>query len=417
MMRREDGGTMGAPDNEKMNTDHGSGSGKKKNSRAGRIAATALACGAVFVGGGLLMANGIRAYLTDTDTAMNTFTVGEVVIDTLEPNYPGNGSDEVRDLVPLEEVKKDPQIKNSGKNRAVVFSHVDIPMARIIVADEQGYRGEQKNQEIFNFRTEDAEFGQPPANSWHDEWLLLKTEYLTNDGATTTEENAAYARRLFGYTTVLDENETSVPVFDVVRLCNVIEDQKRQPDGAAGPGNVTPGDEDIYNKMLDNTTQNIKITSYAIQAENIAGLTSADFDSVMNEQKLMDIFNVYMNQSAGVKPGDADTTDDSTLIDTTLNITFTVKNTHLKLNSGNEADTRTTTNYKVAYTGPGTKPTPTFTSSDTGVVTVDASGNIQAIGVGEAVITMEAVNPDTGKTARATVTVTVRDMNAGARQY
>ena len=64
---------------------------------------------------GTLCVGGAMAYLTDTDTATNTFTVGEVTIDTIEPNYPGNGSDETIDLVPNEEVKKDPQIKTQGK--------------------------------------------------------------------------------------------------------------------------------------------------------------------------------------------------------------------------------------------------------------------------------------------------------------
>ena len=97
---------------------------------------------------------------------------------------------------------------------------------------------------------------------------------------------------------------------------------------------------------------------------------------------------------------------------------MTVQNTHLRLNSGNPADAKTTTVYNVAYAGPDKDrtPTPVFTSSDTSVVTVDQNGDINAVGVGTAVITMEATNPDTGNVARATVTVSVRDMNAGESQ-
>ena len=36
-----------------------------------------------------------RAYLTDAETATNTFTVGKVKIDLEEPGYPGNDSDEM----------------------------------------------------------------------------------------------------------------------------------------------------------------------------------------------------------------------------------------------------------------------------------------------------------------------------------
>lgn len=402
---------------------------KRKSKK--RIVGTVLACGAVLAGSAALMTAGIRAYLTDADTATNTFTVGEVKIDTLEPNYPGNGSDEVKDLTPLKEVPKDPQIKNSGKNRAIVYTQVDIPMAEIIVAAEDGTRGPDMNQEIFNFRREDAAFGEPIQNSYHDEsWTQINNGFMGNSEdalveyldatrqMTVPKDQAVYARRLYGYQTVLDENETTAPVWDIVRLCNVIEDQKTQPDGAAGPGDVTHGSQGIVNKMLDNTTQSIIITSYAIQAENIANLTTADYDDNMTQKQLEDIWMVYYRQT-GSEPGsanppaDADTSNDQTLVGTTLNVSFSVANTHLKLNSGNAADAKTTTNYTVAYTGPGSKPTPVFTSSDTNVVTVDNSGNIQAVGVGTAVIEMRAKNPDSGKDAVATVTVTVRDMNSG----
>ena len=62
---------------------------------------------------------------------------------------------------------------------------------------------------------------------------------------------------------------------------------------------------------------------------------------------------------------------------------MTVANRHLRLNSGKEEDTRTTTMYNVAYTGPNTKPVPVFTSSDTSVATVDQNGNIEAVGTGK----------------------------------
>ena len=107
---------------------------KKKKAKMAAVLTMLFAVGAVF------MVSGIRAYLTSTDTVTNTFTVGEVTIDTLEPNYPGNGSDEVSDMVPREEVKKDPQIKNTGKNRVVAFIRVDLPIANVMTSDEAGDR-------------------------------------------------------------------------------------------------------------------------------------------------------------------------------------------------------------------------------------------------------------------------------------
>ena len=55
---------------------------------------------------GALAFGGTMAYLTDTEGATNTFTVGKVQIDFEEPNYPGNDSETVKNLVPNAEVKR-----------------------------------------------------------------------------------------------------------------------------------------------------------------------------------------------------------------------------------------------------------------------------------------------------------------------
>lgn len=344
-----------------------------------KIIAAAAACllaGAMFTGGAM-------AYLTDTDTATNTFTVGEVKIDTIEPNYPGNGSNETVDLVPNQEVHKDPKIKNTGKNRAVVYSQIDIPMANVITADEQGNRNPGENTELFLYRTADGVF-----NSTHGEWVQIEMSYLDENGVATGADRAAKVRRLYGYSTVLEEDETTVSVFDVIKLANMIEEQV-------------------------DSTQNIIITSYAIQAENIADLTDVHYNEVMDATQLEKIYQVYVRQSGEVSPDDADTSNDQTLINSTLNVTMQAANTHLRLNTGDEKDARTVVTVKVAYTGTGTAPSVTLTSSNTGVVRVDAKGNITAVDVGDAVITATAKNPDTGKSANATVTIQVRDVNSG----
>ena len=333
----------------------------------------------------VLLIKGIQAYMADTESVNNIFTIGEVTIDTLEPNYPGNGTDETEDLLPLEEVKKDPQIKNTGKNRVIAFEQVDIPMADVITADDNGKRFPQSNIEVFGYRTTDGDY-----NSHHsDKWVEIYEIYLNDDDEEVTAEIATKVRRIYGYNTVIEEDETTVPLFDVVRLSNIVEGQ------------------------VDNSVQSIMITTYAIQADNITGVTSEDWQETMDAAKLTEIFEVYMNQSAGVESSDADNSNNQTLKGTTLNVSMTVQNRHLKLNSGNDGDTMTTILYNVAYTGPNTKPTPKFTSSDTNVITVDNNGNIKAVGVGKATVTMSAINPDTGKEATPSVIVSVRDMNAG----
>ena len=47
---------------------------------------------------------GTMAYLTDRGSVTNTFTVGQVTVDLSEPDYPGNDAEQVRNLVPNQEV-------------------------------------------------------------------------------------------------------------------------------------------------------------------------------------------------------------------------------------------------------------------------------------------------------------------------
>ena len=80
-----------------------------------------------------LIVGGIMAYFTSTDTATNTFTIGNVKIDLLEPAWTGaiaTGEDQpasAQNMVPGGSVAKDPKIKNIGTNDANVFLKVEIP--------------------------------------------------------------------------------------------------------------------------------------------------------------------------------------------------------------------------------------------------------------------------------------------------
>ena len=107
---------------------------------------TLIACGLVVS----VAAGGTVAYLTDAETATNTFTVGKVKIDLEEPSYPGNDSDEVKNIIPNQEIVKDPQIENTGNNDALVFIRVEIPQETF--TDEDDGIGEQKKQDLFRFK-------------------------------------------------------------------------------------------------------------------------------------------------------------------------------------------------------------------------------------------------------------------------
>ncbi len=78
----------------------------------------------------VLLVGGLIAYFTDTKTVTNTFTIGKVKIALDEPNWVAN---DAKDLMPEQEVNKDPQITNDNTgtdpstNPAYVFMKVEVP--------------------------------------------------------------------------------------------------------------------------------------------------------------------------------------------------------------------------------------------------------------------------------------------------
>ena len=67
------------------------------------------------------------AYFTDTETADNTFTVGNVDIQLDEPQWNASGKEEAQSMYPGEAVKKDPTVINHGQNPALVRIKIEWP--------------------------------------------------------------------------------------------------------------------------------------------------------------------------------------------------------------------------------------------------------------------------------------------------
>lgn len=350
------------------------------------------------------------AYLTAVDSAVNTFTVGNIKIDTSEPAWPGNGSAEVTDILPMSRIPKDPQIHNTGKNDAVVFMTVDIPMDEVIWADETGVRHEEENVELFGFQS-----GSSGYNSTGNGWVLLETTYLdgnmdpTDSEALTAnlakpvvEDHAlhpdkltpAYCRRLYGYKDAISSGFGTKPIFTNVRSLNFI-------DG-----------------YLEDAALNIIVSSYGLQADNLTyddpkGDTEAIVTKGMNEDTLEKIWKIYMAQSGDLGPDDANHSGATTVNGSTMNVTMTVDNTRLEMGTGNPADAETFCTWDIAYTGNNSVGGFTLKSSDSNVCTVDSEGNIKAVNPGTATITIYVTNPDTGRTLTASTDVHVIDVNPG----
>lgn len=193
---------------------------------------------------GILTTGGVTAYLTDYDRAANQFTVGKVEIELQEPEW---DPDDHTDTEPGEEIKKDPQIKNTGVNDAFVYLEVSVPMADVIAAEEDGSRGEQKEQELFSFEARDT-------------WTILEERIVGN--------NKVY---VYAYNKILKAGETSETLFDTMTFLNIIEGQ------------------------MDLQKLNVPVRAYAIQTVHTGG---AETDV---KEQARTAYQKYVNQNDGME--------------------------------------------------------------------------------------------------------------------
>ena len=143
------------------------------------------------------------AYLTDKDEISNQFTVGRVEIEGKEPNYTPDPGGKTEDIIPTEEIAKDPQITNTGKNDAYVYMDVSIPIAKVITVDEQGKRqngGVAKETELFAM------------NQLSNRWTLMYQKRVDNSMVYT-----------YSYNEILAPEKTTVPLFESVTFANVVK--------------------------------------------------------------------------------------------------------------------------------------------------------------------------------------------------
>lgn len=196
---------------------------------------TAIIIGSICIGGTL-------AYLTDYDVAANEFTVGKVDIELTEPNWK---PEDYKNLVPTQEIKKDPCITNTGKNDAYVYMEVAVPIQKLIVADPNGMRKDSAETKLFEYKPS-------------EEWKLM--DNYTKDGKHIN---------IYAYTKILKPGDTSTPLFNTMTFANVIEGQ------------------------VDGKTFSVPVRAYAIQTGNTGG----DKGTVI--EQAIHAFQMYQNQNKG----------------------------------------------------------------------------------------------------------------------
>lgn len=222
-----------------------------------KVLAAALAC-VLVAGAGV---GSTVAYLTDqTDTVHNEFTVGSVKINTVDEYTPP--TDEV---VPNQQVPKVVSVENTGKNTAVVYVELDVPMEICTTVANNGTKGEKTLQDLVYFQQENDPITMQQ-NNFNTAWELL------DDHVNQTTKVHTY---IFGLKTVLPEGETATNLFEKYQVRNIVEDE-----------------------VVGGTILNIDVKTYAIQADNIVGDGGAiDTTGTMAKDKLIDIYNRLIKQS------------------------------------------------------------------------------------------------------------------------
>ena len=222
---------------------------------------TLIACGLVVS----VAAGGTVAYLTDAETATNTFTIGRVQIDLEEPGYPGNDSDEVKNIVPNQEIMKDPQIENTGNNDALTFLRVEVPQEMFTDGDDG--TGAQKKQDLFRLK------------GVSDQWELLRTETVTG------ENGKAKTSYVYGYKKTLGKGATTDKLFQKVQMKNAVESD------------------------LSSNVEDIIVTACAIQATDIPNVNlTPGSDGNLSKDALDQVYTIFLNQSGNQtsRPSDKD---------------------------------------------------------------------------------------------------------------
>lgn len=285
---------------------------------------------------GVLAVGGTMAYLTNTQSATNTFTVGDVEVGIDEPNFPGTSDDDGNkdgipdkkkypdsdndgipdineDQVPQQETDKDPMVTNKSVSDAIVFMKVTVPVRTFTHVNDDGSRGEKKADELYIFKqgqmaTQANPNGQEYAfkyaapaganttiaadpvtshtNHWNENWTELENfeEGQKHDKQYRTYV-FGYNTRLHGLKSIQDKTwsgatasdkvgETTVPLFQKVQLQNFIDSE------------ITPGE-----------IQNITVQTYVIQADNVIADTGVvSTDKKISKSDLATIYKAYVAQ-------------------------------------------------------------------------------------------------------------------------
>lgn len=225
----------------------------------------------------LIMASTL-AYFTSSDTVTNRFKVGKFDLEIIEPSYTDQQA-----LSYAQMIAKDPCIENKGDSSAVVFMQVSFPKkAGLTTVETTGSTETLQNNadSISLFK----EFYKSGDDTYIEGFDLTDWYQIGKPTSSADYDTYVFAYRYVLGTDTTDYKNRTQPLFDKVQLINIFE-----PDA------------NTYNKLLNDSYQQIKIEAYGIQSkylteENGTSITLTDAQQkgteLIGEDILVKIHNI-----------------------------------------------------------------------------------------------------------------------------
>lgn len=185
----------------------------------------------------ILAIGGILAFFTDVETKTNTFQMGNIDIIVEEPSWPGN--DEVVNIIPNQEVPKDPQITNNGTNDVYAFVKVVVPFDNVTLEGQSA----KTEQELFTYTVNEG-------------WVEVGTAEKNTTDKTVTH---VYAYAEGSEVKALLKDETTPAVFDKIKFVNMKETE-------------------FANSAVQSQELNVVVSGYGIQTTDLNTTSKAPAD-------------------------------------------------------------------------------------------------------------------------------------------
>ena len=174
------------------------------------------------------------AFLISYDEITNVFVSGDVKIVLNEDKYPGNDSPVVKNIVPYQEIDKNPVVTNTGSNNAYVFLRLTVPVSSITELDEYGRKltDAPTTNELFYLKGENDSIGLL-ANNFGSGWVEIKSlaqgGSYDDSGIWTYDKGASTRTYVFAYQPsetiqFLEAGQSTTPLFGKVQLKNIKEE-------------------------------------------------------------------------------------------------------------------------------------------------------------------------------------------------